>query len=413
VKQRSLLRRIVLSMLLFAALVAAATTMFGFWLQDDLEQEAWHSVLNEELDSWLARREREPDTSGAVRAFTADTLPAPFAHLGPGVNDDVEWQGRNYAVLVRGTGAARVAIALDISHMESDQRSAKWGFVLLLSMLVLALAVALHLLATRAVAPIDDLARRLDALEPGARARIASPYREAEIAAITAAVNRFLERIDGFVEREREFVDSASHELRTPIAVIGGAVDVLDARIDLPDAAHAPLLRIRESVADMADTASAMLFLTREAGADAAQAETLRLDEVLAERCAVHARDREAGAIQISPLPPIVLRAPRRMLVIALDNLLRNALAHGTGAVAASLADGVVRIAAPSGLRDPAEVGRLYAAIARGQVPRPPGAGVGLLLLNRICERLGWRLSYAGDDEGRTVAELDLRSSVA
>ena len=38
--------------------------------------------------------------------------------------------------------------------------------------------------------------------------------------------------------------------------------------------------------------------------------------------------------------------------------------------------------------------------------------GIGLVLLKRICQQLGWKLAWESDAEGRTVARLDVGASV-
>ena len=74
----SLRRRILLAMALFALLVAVAATWLAVSLHEDVEQVAWSSVLGAELDRFLERRSRDPDTpvaTGTLRFHDTATLP--------------------------------------------------------------------------------------------------------------------------------------------------------------------------------------------------------------------------------------------------------------------------------------------------------------------------------------------------
>lgn len=86
----------------------------------------------------------------------------------------------------------------------------------------------------------------------------------AELHDIAALVNGHLERVERFIERERSLLDQASHEFRTPIAVIAGAVDVLKL-YDLPPAAGAPLARIQSTTDNLTEIMAALLDLILDA----------------------------------------------------------------------------------------------------------------------------------------------------
>ncbi len=101
------------------------------------------------------------------------------------------------------------------------------------------LAVVRQVRASGSPAPIlmltgrDELADKLAGFKAGA-----DDYREALV--ITDKLNEYARKIDRYVERERDFLRMAGHELRTPIAVIASTTEVaLDVhrilRLRVPD----------------------------------------------------------------------------------------------------------------------------------------------------------------------------------
>jgi signal transduction histidine kinase len=131
-----------------------------------------------------------------------------------------------YVVLVRDIGGRRLYLSLDLAEFEHQERTLDMHTLLAVLVLVLVLGVLVAWSVGRLVAR-SVAWRRTWALSPdrgGQRIRVQEPA-SAELAVIAEALNGYLERNARFVERTR-FVDMASHELRTPIAVIGGAADL-------------------------------------------------------------------------------------------------------------------------------------------------------------------------------------------
>jgi signal transduction histidine kinase len=71
-----------------------------------------------------------------------------------------------------------------------------------------------------------------------------------ELHDIALLMNRHHERVERSIECERSLLYQASHEFRTPIAVVAGAVDVLKLH-EPPPAALRPLARIEATARNL------------------------------------------------------------------------------------------------------------------------------------------------------------------
>ncbi|MDZ7825203.1 MAG: histidine kinase dimerization/phospho-acceptor domain-containing protein [Gammaproteobacteria bacterium] len=126
----------------------------------------------------------------------------------------------------------------------------------------------------RVLSPITSLAREIRRMDVGAldpdvlrQERFAGDPGQ-EVSVLASALADFTERLDAFVERERNFTRDASHELRSPLTVIAMAVEVLRADPDLGTAGHGALDRIDRAVRDMRELVEAFLLLARESGTE-------------------------------------------------------------------------------------------------------------------------------------------------
>ncbi len=264
---------------------------------------------------------------------------------------------------------------------------------------------------------VQKLAEEIDSLPPEVRGRRLSmePANGAEVAVIAAAMNQFLERQDRFVERERAFIDGASHELRTSVAIIAGAAELLAGCEDLPRPAHAPLHRIQQTARGVEQLISMLLVLAKPPERLLASSEPFELTELVPEIVAGHRRFTRDKALELrlGKLTPSPLRAPALIVHIAIANLMCNAIDnsdHGIVEIAVQPA-GVVCIRDPGTGMSPEDIGRLYAAMAR-RGDSHVGDGIGLALIGRICEHLGWTLEIDSSQGWGTTVRLDLRASL-
>lgn len=393
----SLRRRVTAGLLIYSALLTAIVVAFELVANESYERAMWRSILSNALErqfSTVEERKRE----GPIQVFvdpspgkTAATIPAEIRSLPPGLHDEVGVGGRFYVILVSDVDTSRVYLALDISkHERIEQHRIEALIALVLAGLALTVLLVWWL-AGRLLAPVTDLAQRLDSLDPalrGARLHGVHPHREVQI--IEGAANSFLERLDGFVQREREFIDVVSHELRTPIAVIRGAVDVLE---DDADAARArkPVARIGRAAEEMSETLASLLFLAKDS---TDRSEPCALDTVVREQVRDHAYlcADKAVTVRATDLDRSTIVAPPRLVAIVVANLLRNAIEHSTRDVSVSLHAATLVIEDSGPGMSAEEISRLYSTQARQITHRAPHSGIGLYVVGRICARCGWRV---------------------
>ena len=110
------------------------------------------------------------------------------------------------------------------------------------------------------------LAKRLDGINVDSlkTSRIPIPGGQEELRALASAINAMLERIDREYQVQARFVSDASHELRTPIAVIQGYANMLDRwGKDDPAVRQEAISAIRAEADSMATLVEQLLFLAR------------------------------------------------------------------------------------------------------------------------------------------------------
>ncbi len=422
-KRSSLRRSIAMGLLGFALLMTAATMGFGYLVHEGAERLVWSTQLQAELDYIAQRRRADPSWSlpaDDFMRFYAEAgpvaLPPALAELDVGLHDEIDIDGRQFAVMVSGDGKERLALALDITELELSERQIAATLAAMSFGMLLLLTPVLLWGIGRLMRPLSDLSRSIAALEAGAGPKdVAVPHgASTELALVAESLRGYLRRQAQHAERERVFIDSASHELRTPIAVISGAAELLASRVDLPPGARTVAERILATAHSSEQLISLLLVLAKSPEQLAGNSQSIDLGHLLPDIVEDHRhllRDQQLE-VAIGELPSCRVVAPEPVVRAAIGNLLRNGIEnsdHGTVHVSLS-PEGLVRIEDPGRGMSPEQISAIYSRMARdGQ---REGQGIGLDLIGRLCEHLGWRLALEPNPAGGTCATLDLAASV-
>ncbi len=243
------------------------------------------------------------------------------------------------------------------------------------------LFVFISWLIKRAANPIAVLSRWAQTLGTETEKKHERPMAEfdiEELNKLAAQLYCAIDRIRYFNEREKTFLKHASHELRTPIAIIQTSLDTLN--IQMQDGDNRQLQRALRASANMATLTNALLWLARESKKPIAR-ENVELVQLFSQLVDEHRYLLQDGEINIEFEEKfITIFVEKSLLQIVMANLIRNAFQHsGGGEVNFQLGHRGLSIANSLQEDDKREV----------------SFGIGNELVKRISDKMGWKFELS------------------
>jgi signal transduction histidine kinase len=408
-----LTRRISRPFLLQAAAISLAAALGVYFAALVLEEVLIKQALREEADYYWRQAEIDPgfplpDTRNltAYRAAAGATqdLPPYIRDLDPGFHELADVPDFN-TVFIDQRDDVRLYLVFDGQRV--NQLALYFGLVPLAVVLtVLYLSVWLAYKAShRAVSPIISLTREVNRLDPQApdpsvfESEALTNDPDDEVQVLASALARFAERLNAFVERERNFTRDASHELRSPLTVIGIAADLLMAEQELSPPAQNSVLRIKRAASDMEELVEAFLLLARESD-QGVTLEAVCVNDVVSEeieRARLLARDKPVE-VESSAECRMLTVASDKVLSILIGNVLRNAFSYtDVGRVTVTIGQHQLVIEDSGIGMDAQQVEQAFKPYFRGEPQRRGGHGVGLTIVKRLSDRFGWPVDIASE----------------
>lgn len=221
-------------------------------------------------------------------------------------------------------------------------------------------------------------------------------FKYEELNKIADRLANSVHRVGEFVDREQSFLRHASHELRTPIAIISGNVSLLS-KLEQNKGQTTFIERIDRACHSMQLIVATLLWLGRENHA-APKSEPINLKSLLENTIEDHRYLLEGKVIDIKTnLSDCIVNLPAVPTAIVLANLVRNAFQHTqSGEIYFDMTSEIIQI------RNSIQLGKEEYTDFEGE------RGVGLSLVQRITNRLGWKLTL-NTTNGYVVANLSFR----
>lgn len=293
---------------------------------------------------------------------------------------------------------------------DKDHEVAGWveilGLINLSLILLLGYRMESHLL--KPIKALEKMAQRLKKQQ--SIDKLPDIIRDDEIGSIARPLKESVDTIHQYHLREKQFLESASHELRTSIAVTRSALDILEIRSQKGTGdLSAPVTQIRRANQNMTALTETLLNLAREGNDNPNTLEQgsqacrrIHINPLLLELVEDHRYLlKPENQVNINAESDCWLQANTELCRIVLSNLIRNAFEHsGQGDITIELhLDRII-------------VSNLKATMstARKQTSQRSvadyGYGLGLAIVQKIAEKQGWKLIIDDHHPEEFQAEL-------
>ena len=217
-------------------------------------------------------------------------------------------------------------------------------------------------------------------------------------------------KLTDYFERERNFTGDVSHELRTPLAVIQGATEVLESQFSGNTNALAHIKRIHRTTQDAVNLVSALLLLARSP--EEVDSPRTNLSELIKQEIEhyTHLIARKPVRCKRDIQDDVHAYVRPELAGVVFGNLIRNAFRYtesghvivhldSRGMVVQDTGPGVPELLQSS----------IFGRLNRGE--DKSGTGLGLNIVSRICQRIGWQIEYIKVADGGSRFALTFHDS--
>jgi heavy metal sensor kinase len=306
--------------------------------------------------------------------------------------------------VVRGTRPVGVVAVGESLHLvDSALRQLRYLLLVSAGSAALLAVAGAWWLTGRGLGPIADVIRLARHIATTGRfdQRIAEPPAHDELRELTTTLNSMLEAIEQGFQRQQHFLADVSHELRGPLMVVRGNLDLL--RLGLPDSEREAAVReALEEVEHVGALLGDLLFLLEADARQSVEYQPVALDAVVDE---VWERgrhlDRGAHSLERQVEGAAVVLGDRERLTQMLWNLVENALRYtpdgGRVVVGLRVSEGVAELSvADTGVGIPSEhlpriFDRFY-RVDRARSRQQGGTGLGLAIVKQVVAAHGGQI---------------------
>lgn len=312
-------------------------------------------------------------------------------------------------------GDVVIVVGTSLQETARAQRRLELSLAVGLPLLAVIVTLAGWFLAGAALAPVRDLIEEADAISAiaarGEKRRLSIPETGEELAELARRLNALLARIEAALEHERSFLDDASHELRTPIAIARAELELARMRVDDGSETALALDSSMEEIERLDHLAMNLLVLARVRAAGPPSLQPVDLADVARRVVDDLRRAKDDPSVEVSVEGSATTTGDRVALERAITNLVDNALRYARSAVTVKLGEegghAVVEVIDDGPGFEEQLLGQAFGRFVQGP-SGSGGAGLGLAIVDAIVGAHGGMLLAENCPTGGALVRMVL-----
>ncbi|OFZ18987.1 MAG: hypothetical protein A2X94_13645 [Bdellovibrionales bacterium GWB1_55_8] len=268
------------------------------------------------------------------RGVSLTTLP------GNAFRDRTSYRLLNYLVNRPPLPQMILQVAAPMTFLDRNKEQLRQFLYIAIPVVLLIATMGGFYLSRRALEPVSVMSAKADAIElNNLSERVPVPTEDNEVRQLALTLNRLLDRIETAVTANEKFVADASHQLKTPLSILRGELDLMIRKPRDEEETRAFLSSASQEINSLTAVVENLLILARvDAGLGSLEKSLVRMDELTMESISIlHSPAKEKGIplrlnLNESQNPNhasnFEAQGDPDLLKIAIQNLVENAIKY-------------------------------------------------------------------------------------
>ena len=270
-----------------------------------------------------------------------------------------------------------------------------WIVVLYVALLVIVLTITM-IIFRRGLQPLYDLLHWLDAYRPGGRPeRVPNNTDVEEFRRLNVALQQAVDRSEELFERQSQFIGNASHELQTPLAIIGNRVEWLLDSMTITEEEAGELFKIKKTLSRAVRLNKTLLLLTKIDNGQFPESVEVDLVQMIQESAESYGDVYAEREVSVTHSLPAEFKVEMNESLAAtlVTNLIKNAFVHSSNGSEVHISIAGRTLTISNAGEEPLDKEHIFERFY--QAARKEGStGLGLALVAAICRYYNLRLEY-------------------
>ncbi len=290
----------------------------------------------------------------------------------------------------------RLTVSTPTFEREDLIRAIMLHIIILYLLLMLTILIVTTMIFNYSMRPLYALLRWFDRYTPGKGTEgMPADNSTLEFKKLTQAAYSTIERAESHMERQKQFIGNASHELQTPLAVLGTRIEWLIDNTALNEEQLAELFKMRQSLQRIVRLNRTLLLLSKIDNRQFPERKDIDIAEIIRNELEVYSDIYSDKGIECTALIPdsFMVNMNESLATTMVTNLIKNAFLHTAenGTIEIAIEKGALRISnsGTEPLDSDKLFDRFYTSGKKGST------GLGLALVKSIAGYYNYKVEYS------------------